>query len=213
MNPFPLDAIEIFLLLVSHHAGLSILCKGSRDTKVHSAFKLYDYDGDGFISLEEMENYLTNVFKILFHTTPEVRESMGVTAEELGQITAEQCFKECDVNKDNRLTFEEFKLWYSKPSLMSARFMQASEQLSVEEIQEITSLGQHSVSDVLSQFKNVCGDDGTLSLEAFQQVLVMYASDDENVNRVEALASTLYNLFDTNGDGVVDYTEIASGAC
>ena len=209
----PLPTTKIKLLESLFNAGLSILCKGSRDTKVHSAFKLYDYDGDGFISLEEMEKYLTNVFKILFHTTPEVRKSMGVTAEELGQITAEQCFQECDLNKDNQLTFEEFKLWYSKPSLMSASFMQASEQLSVEEIQQITTLDQHSVSDVLSEFQSVCRADGTLSCEQFQEVLVMYASDDANITRVEALASTLYNLFDTNADGVVDCTEIASGAC
>ena len=200
------------ILYAKYNAGLSILCKGSRDTKVYSAFQLYDYDGDGFISLEEMENYLTNVFKILFHTTPEVRKSMGVTAEELGKITAESCFKECDLNNDKQLSFDEFKLWYSKPSLMSANFVQATEQLSVEEIQQITTLAQQNVSDVLSQFEAECFSDGTLSLKAFQEVLTMYASDDSHIKRVQALASTLYSLFDTNNDGVVDCTEIASGA-
>ena len=47
-------------------SGLSVLCGGSRDDKAEAAFALYDYNGDGFISLEEMTRYLASVFKVMF---------------------------------------------------------------------------------------------------------------------------------------------------
>ena len=37
---------------------------------------------------------------MLFETQPETRERMGVSAEELGRITAEQAFAEADLNHD-----------------------------------------------------------------------------------------------------------------
>ena len=38
--------------------GLSILCGGTSDQKAEAAFSLYDYNGDGYISMEEMIRYL-----------------------------------------------------------------------------------------------------------------------------------------------------------
>ncbi len=37
-------------------SGLSVLCGGSRDDKAKAAFSLFDYNGDGYISLEEMND-------------------------------------------------------------------------------------------------------------------------------------------------------------
>jgi len=93
-------------------SGLSILCSGSRDEKVRSAFSLFDYNGDGYISLEEMTRYLTSVFRVLYESSPETKDAMDVSAEELGRVTAEQAFVDCDLNHDGRLSLEEFKLWY-----------------------------------------------------------------------------------------------------
>ena len=45
-------------------ASGSILCSGTRDEKVRSAFSLFDYNGDGFITLDEMTRYLTSVFRV-----------------------------------------------------------------------------------------------------------------------------------------------------
>ena len=90
-------------------SGLSVLCGGSREDKVEAAFSLYDLNGDGFISLEEMTTYLTSVFKVLYETQPETRARMGVSAEELAAVTAEQAFVDADVNHDGVLSFDEFK--------------------------------------------------------------------------------------------------------
>ena len=49
-------------------SGLSVLCVGPRDAKVQSAFALFDKNQDGFISFDEMESYLTSVFKVLYRT-------------------------------------------------------------------------------------------------------------------------------------------------
>ena len=50
-------------------SGLSILCGGSAGNRVAAAFSLYDYNGDGFISLDEMTRFLTCVFKVLFEVS------------------------------------------------------------------------------------------------------------------------------------------------
>ena len=90
-------------------SGLSVLCGGSRDQKAEAAFALYDYNGDGFISLEEMTRYLTSVFKVMYETQPGTAERMGVSAEELAAVTAEQAFVDADLNHDGRLSFDEFQ--------------------------------------------------------------------------------------------------------
>ena len=101
-------------------AGISILAGGSRDAKVRSAFKLYDTDGNGFISPQEMYNYLLSVYRVLFETQPQVRESMkGVTAEELAKVTTEEAFAQADTNGDGQLSFEEFQAWLVAGSLFN----------------------------------------------------------------------------------------------
>ena len=40
-------------------SGLSVLCGGTSETKIRAAFALYDYIGDGFITQDEMVQYLS----------------------------------------------------------------------------------------------------------------------------------------------------------
>ncbi len=70
-----------------------------------------DYNGDGFISLDEMQTYLASVFKMLYATQPGTHEQMGVSASELAAATAAQCFADADANGDGNLSFEEFRDW------------------------------------------------------------------------------------------------------
>ena len=61
-------------------SGLTILCGDSQDEKAEATFRLYDYNGNGVISLEEMTGYLTSVFKIMYHAKEGTAEHMGVSA-------------------------------------------------------------------------------------------------------------------------------------
>ena len=65
-------------------SGLSVLCGGSRDEKAEAAFALYDYNGDGYISLEEMTRYLTSVFKVMYETHLHT-QTHGCRASELAR--------------------------------------------------------------------------------------------------------------------------------
>ena len=59
-------------------SGLAALCTASpRMEKLRVAFELYDADDSNSISPDEMERYLTAVFRVAFATQPGVQESMG----------------------------------------------------------------------------------------------------------------------------------------
>jgi len=106
------DGIVTYEELLS---GLLVLCGGSRDTKVKTAFDLFDRDGNGSISKGEMEQYLTSVFRILYAVSPTTAGSVEVSAERLGHTTAVQCFEDIDVDQDGQITYEEFAKWYLEP--------------------------------------------------------------------------------------------------
>jgi Ca2+-binding EF-hand superfamily protein len=110
--------------------GLSVLCAGNRDEKAAAAFALYDYNGDGVISLDEMTRYLTCVFKVMYETQPGTAERVGVSAEELAAATAEQAFEEADTDADGTLTFEEFQAWNSPSEAASSNASDAALEIS-----------------------------------------------------------------------------------
>ena len=58
-------------------SGLSVLCGGSADAKAEAAFKLYDYNGDGVITQDEMTRYLTSVFTVMYELEPSTQGRMG----------------------------------------------------------------------------------------------------------------------------------------
>ena len=105
----------MFVHMQELNAGLSVLCGGGREEKVEAAFAMFDFDGNGFIDLDEMTTYLASVFKVLYATEPGTEEKMGVSSEELAIVTAEQAFEEADTDGDGRISLEEFKAWYAQP--------------------------------------------------------------------------------------------------
>ena len=207
--------------------GLAALCGGTRDDKVAAAFALYDYNGDGVISLEEMTRYLTCVFKVVYETQPGTAERVGVPAAQLARVTAEQAFQDADVDYDGSLTFEEFKAWYSQGANRdfdesAAHAAQAAAEaapswVSLDEVRRLTGLGSFTVDEVFELFAEATDDDGMISVEAFEACFeeLVDASGEEltedDLDRLRLILSRLYETFDADGDGVVDFTELSTG--
>lgn len=132
--------------------GVSTLCgddagsaggSAANVERVATAFALYDANGDGFITLEEMTAYLTAILRVVMgvagHSgvsgvavagdvrlrpldapfTPGVNSHIRETPEALAFATAQQAFEEADTNHDGRLSWEEFERWLTSPSAAS----------------------------------------------------------------------------------------------
>uniref|UniRef100_A0A915LR80 EF-hand domain-containing protein n=1 Tax=Meloidogyne javanica TaxID=6303 RepID=A0A915LR80_MELJA len=83
--------------------ALSITSRGNLDEKLQWAFKLYDLDGDGFISRQEMESIVSSINRM-------VGDSVRLSDEDNSpEKRVERIFAMMDKNNDEQLTLEEFK--------------------------------------------------------------------------------------------------------
>ncbi|RHY77855.1 hypothetical protein DYB30_012130, partial [Aphanomyces astaci] len=87
-----------------------------------AAFVLFDLNGDGSISLEEMTQYLTSVFRVLFELSDQPRQLNGVSPVELATVTAAQAFHHVDLNPDGRIRLDEFKRGGKREDKVRAAF-------------------------------------------------------------------------------------------
>ena len=88
--------------------SLSLTSRGTPDEKLCWAFNMYDINGDGRISINEVIDIVKSVQELL------KLDSDHYTHEQI-----EKTFWACDQNKDGRLTIEEFiKGSKSNPVLM-----------------------------------------------------------------------------------------------
>ena len=92
--------------------GLSILCGGDSSEKVRSAFELFDVNGDGFISPDELQQYLECVYSIMFAADPHAQDNARLSPKNLAIETVDIAFKECDRNHDGKLNYDEFQRWF-----------------------------------------------------------------------------------------------------
>ena len=199
-------------------AGLSVLCGGTRDDKVRAAFVMFDTNGDGFISLVEMVKYLASVYKVLYQTSPETRGSLGVSPEQLAEVTARQCFAEADLNHDGRLSFEEFQAWYAKPSAVQLQQLVEQPAITLAEVRHLTNLSSYSVDTIFELFAECADEQGVLSKPAFTGCFRALIESDKGRQLLEpekaqakVIIDRLFQLFDTDGNRVVSFDEFASG--
>jgi Ca2+-binding EF-hand superfamily protein len=108
-----IDALELI-------GGCALLCAGSEEDKLNAAFNVFDSDGDGYISMDEMFRFLSSVFRVVL--SPSVVAAMRTlsvnveSAEDLAAATSVECFKSADLNDDGKLNIHEFKRWFNAPS-------------------------------------------------------------------------------------------------
>jgi Ca2+-binding EF-hand superfamily protein len=99
--------------------GVSLLCKGDENAKVEAVFMMFDDNGDGFVSENEMKKFLITVFKVV--CTPKVMEVVSAAGvqvtsiEDMASATVTECFSEADLDHDGKLSLAEFKRWFHAP--------------------------------------------------------------------------------------------------
>jgi len=214
-------------------SGLSLLCGGSREQRVRAAFSLYDTNGDGVISLREMVAYFSAVFRVTGTA------HLGVTPAELAEVTAEQAFEEADQDRNGNLSFDEFKAWFSQggadgadddgggsgseeAAAAAAQFVAHEEaaagQSRLGHFVRLARIDRWAVSDAFELFATAADGDGVLDGGAFERCFRVILAEggaldgtDEEAVLVHLSLQQLFELFDADGNGVVDFAELASG--
>jgi Ca2+-binding EF-hand superfamily protein len=92
-------------------AGITMLCGGSSDEKARSVFDLYDVDGDGVLTVDELTSYFHSIFRMTAAT--EGGLVAGRPVAELSRATAEDAMRAADLDRNGVLSWPEFQLWYS----------------------------------------------------------------------------------------------------
>ncbi|KAL5006261.1 hypothetical protein ScPMuIL_015067 [Solemya velum] len=90
--------------LVDFHEFIVGLCvSGSSDveTKMEWAFRMYDQNGDGYITRDELQSVITAVYKMHLPMDMDDVSSPKTLTKEL--------FESLDSNKDDAISFSEFK--------------------------------------------------------------------------------------------------------
>ncbi|XP_023032788.1 uncharacterized protein LOC6644800 isoform X3 [Drosophila willistoni] len=82
--------------------GLSILSRGSVEEKLRWTFSLYDINGDGFITPEEMTDIVTAIYELMGRLPDECPEEEKIKGK------VEHIFQKMDINRDGVVTLEEF---------------------------------------------------------------------------------------------------------
>ncbi|XP_022342797.1 neurocalcin homolog [Crassostrea virginica] len=82
--------------------ALSVSTRGSLDQKIQFAFRIYDIDGDGFISKQEMLEIIRAIHKMVESSMKS--EQSKLAPEERTNVI----FKRMDKNADDKLSLEEF---------------------------------------------------------------------------------------------------------
>lgn len=82
--------------------GLSILSRGSIDEKLRWTFSLYDINGDGCITREEMTDIVTAVYELMGKFSDPNLDHEGVRQK------VDRMFQKMDGNRDGVVTLSEF---------------------------------------------------------------------------------------------------------
>lgn len=82
--------------------GLSVLSRGSLQERLQWAFSLYDINGDGLITREEMLDIVTAIYDMMGRfSEPSIHEN--TTKDHVDKV-----FQKMDINKDGVISLEEF---------------------------------------------------------------------------------------------------------
>lgn len=86
----------------------AMMARKMKDTdseeEIKEAFKVFDKDGNGFISSAELKHVMTN----LGTWSPAVRAALTAPGEKLSENEVNEMIREADVDGDGQINYEEF---------------------------------------------------------------------------------------------------------
>ncbi|XP_061378628.1 Kv channel-interacting protein 4-like [Danaus plexippus] len=82
--------------------GLSVLSRGTLEEKLKWTFSLYDINGDGYITKEEMTEIVTAIYDLMGKIVEPMIDDEAVREK------VERMFQKMDLNRDGVLTLDEF---------------------------------------------------------------------------------------------------------
>ena len=209
-------------------AGLSSLMGGTSRAKAQALFALYDTDGNGVISLEEMTHALSAMFKVLYATAHGAGTETVVSSDELAALTAERAFEDCDVEEGGGMVWAQFHRWYRSANDGEATMEEEEEEEEVAAaaaaaaggpscfavLRRLTNLATQPVDEIVAIFA-AASSGGTLNRVAFHACISGVTVDpSRSANEdaaVRAAERALFDAFDADGNGVVDFAELAAG--
>ncbi|XP_038214260.1 Kv channel-interacting protein 4-like [Zerene cesonia] len=82
--------------------GLSVLSRGTIEEKLRWTFSLYDINGDGYITKEEMTEIVTAIYDLMGKIVEPMIDDDAIREK------VERLFQKMDLNRDGVLTLDEF---------------------------------------------------------------------------------------------------------
>jgi Ca2+-binding EF-hand superfamily protein len=81
----------------------------------------------------------------------------------------------------------------------------------LQAVRELISMGDVSVETVADHFARFVNEDGSLDPASFNAGFRRFVNKSGDISQVRAVLTKLFQLFDTNGDGAVDFAELMAG--
>ena len=86
--------------------------------------------------------------------------------------------------------------------------------VSLQEVRKLTGLEKYPVEEIFEEFALAADEEGLLDRDAFEtcfESVIEAAGGDANSDRTLTIIDRLFEIFDQDGNGAVDFSELASG--
>ena len=82
---------------------------------------------------------------------------------------------------------------------------------SLQVVRDVINMAEVSVEEVAHHFARFVNEDGCLDPPSFNAGFRRFVSKSGDISKVRFVLTKLFELFDTNGDGSVDFAELMAG--